>query len=121
MIEEITTLIYEVLAKEGYNVKFSTPPLEYPDDYIQFGPTYNYPKRTKSFLMGTMVVTLHFWYDHSNIIGVSQAMDNVATQCRYFPKPHNWVLQKSNTRLLKDETTNKKFQHGILELEYAYY
>lgn len=121
MIEELTTLIYDHLTELGYNLKFDTPPIEYSENYIQFGPTYNQPKKTKSFLLGTMVTTLHFWYDYSDIRTVSKDIDNVATSCRYFPQPHNWVLNKSNSRIVTDETTNKKFRHGILELEYNYF
>lgn len=75
--------------------------------------------RNKSVILGNVFITVHFYAEWNQKGTMSEKMHelesvmwNLGESTRY-----KFYLVNTNSRMLKDDTTNKKLHHGVLELE----
>lgn len=114
--------VFSRLVEEGYTVYPFLPDVDVAYPFVVMGVTRTLPRATKSRLVGNVRLDIHVWNRVENRIWVSNTIGAIRAICGQITdvEGRKWLLQESNSEIVRDNSTDEVLYHGVLELNFKF-
>lgn len=114
--------VFRLLGEEGWSVYPFLPEEGVAYPFVVLGVTRTLPQLTKSRLVGSIRLDVHFWNGSEDRRWVSDAVGRARGLCGQIRQldGRRWLLREARSEIVRDTSTDEVLYHGVLELEYRF-